>query len=226
MLGRVTSDPDRSPASAREARVRRIAKYLGIGLFLGAAYLAGHVTTLPLSWWDQWLKSPGFGGVAAVAAAGIAFGAATLAARSSREQAKEDRDQRTAAERKSQWWSRAQWALDLLKDNDSAVRAMGLRVLAALGESQWAGEHEGDIIDAATQDALDAEPETVGRVALRMASDDDPDVSRRGVEILAAILTGDARAEGDDFEVEARSVVEAWLNTRSESAGAVDDAQE
>ncbi|RFA15580.1 hypothetical protein B7R22_06410 [Subtercola boreus] len=87
----------------------------------------------------EWIRSPGFAGSAAVVAAVIAFTTA-----------RKDRRQKERAERKAQWWSRAEWALNQVTDRDDFTAQIGLNVLDALGNSEWAGEHEGDVIAAAT----------------------------------------------------------------------------
>jgi hypothetical protein len=98
-----------------------------------------------LDWLREWLLSPGFGGAAAVLAAAIAFVAA-------RRQAEVNR----IAGRKEQWWKRAEWALDLTLSDKSENRIVGLDTLDALSRSEWAAEHEGDVIAAATEWALGA----------------------------------------------------------------------
>jgi hypothetical protein len=50
---------------------------------------------------------------------------------------------------------RAQWALDLTLSDDTAIRTVGFEVLEALANSEWADEHEADVIAAATERALD-----------------------------------------------------------------------
>jgi len=100
-----------------------------------------------LDWLREWLLSPGFGGAAAVGAAVIAFVAA-------RRQAEVNR----VASRKEQWWKRAEWALNLTLSDKSENRIVGLDTLDALSRSEWAAEHEGDVIAAATEWAL-GEPE-------------------------------------------------------------------
>lgn len=96
-----------------------------------------------LDWLREWLLSPGFGGAAAVLAAAIAFIAA-------RRQAEVNR----IASRKEQWWKRAEWALNLTLSDKSENRIVGLDTLDALSRSEWAAEHEGDVIAAATEWAL------------------------------------------------------------------------
>jgi len=109
-----------------------------------------------LDWLGAWAQSPGFGGLAAVVAAVIAYRAARKAADAQRANAEDDRRQRERAERKSQWWARAQWALDLTLSQDPEARVVGYDMLEALANSEWAEEHEADLIAAATDRALGA----------------------------------------------------------------------
>jgi hypothetical protein len=90
------------------------------------------------SWFLPWAQTPGFGGVAAVVAAAIAFSASRYQARVQR-----------AAQWKEQWWKRAEWALNLTLSDDSAASEIGISVLEALAASEWATEHEDDVIAAA-----------------------------------------------------------------------------
>jgi hypothetical protein len=92
----------------------------------------------------QWLMSPGFGGTAAVMAAIIAWAGVSKSVKAQRQ-----------VTRKQQWWERARWALDLTLDDDSTTRAVGFEVLGALAQSEWATEHEADVIDAAIAATLD-----------------------------------------------------------------------
>ncbi|GAA2036079.1 hypothetical protein [Pseudokineococcus marinus] len=107
-----------------------------------------------LDWLGAWAQSPGFGGLAAVVAAVIAYRAARKAADTQRANAEEDRKQRERAERKNQWWARAQWALDLTLSQDTEIRTVGYDMLDALANSEWADEHEAELIAAATDRAL------------------------------------------------------------------------
>ena len=111
-------------------------------------------------WISDWAQSAGFGGTAAVVAAVIAFKAATRVASAARTTASEDRAQRERAERKAQWWQRAQWALDLTLSSDTETRTVGFKVLEALADSEWAEEHEADIIAAATERVLGDDGDT------------------------------------------------------------------
>lgn len=98
-------------------------------------------------WFSDWARSAGFGGTAAIAAASIAYLAARQGAR---------RQER--ADRKVQWWARAQWALDLTMQDDERAQEVGFGMLAALADSEWAGEHEADVIAAATVPAIAGGP--------------------------------------------------------------------
>jgi len=108
-------------------------------------------------WLSAWIRSPGFGGVAALVAAVIAYRAARRAAVVQKSNADGDRTQRERSERKNQWWQRAQWALDLTLSEDTEARTVGFKVLRALAESEWADEHEADIVAAATDRALETQ---------------------------------------------------------------------
>jgi hypothetical protein len=95
-------------------------------------------------WVLGWVQSPGFGGAAAVVAAVVAFGAAWHQSQVQRE-----------SQRKEQWWNRAEWALNLTLSESAETRTVGFQTLKALSQSEWAAEHEGDVIAAATQRTLD-----------------------------------------------------------------------
>lgn len=139
---------------------------MGVGLVIIGAVLGDLVSDQFLaslrSFLSRFATSAGFGGLAAVAAAYIAYLAATTNANLARQQAENDRQHRVAAERKAQWWARARWALDLTVSGDSPTAEVGHRVLESLADSEWAGEHEADIIAAATSDALEATEEPSG----------------------------------------------------------------
>lgn len=96
------------------------------------------------TWFFAWAQSPGFGGVAALIAASIAYAAA-------RRQTTINR----LSQRKEQWWKRAEWALNLSLSDDSDERTVGFRVLESLSTSEWAAEHEGDVIAAATDRSIE-----------------------------------------------------------------------
>ena len=70
-------------------------------------------------WLSGFVYSPGFGGLAAVVAATIAYAAAVSNARAQNERADEDR-----------WWDQARWATRLLAgDSDVAIGIGTLRFL-------------------------------------------------------------------------------------------------
>lgn len=97
------------------------------------------------AWMSAWAMSPGFGGLAALAAAAVAYRGAVRSIRNQR-----------ASTRKEQWWDRARWALDLTLSESGEERAVGFAVLEALASSEWAEEHETDVIAAATEPTLEA----------------------------------------------------------------------
>lgn len=151
------------PPGGDEARPRRSLGRLwwlfGIA-FAGGMLLRGFLPPFVV---DQplvraFITSAGFGGLMAVVAAVIAYAAARHGARSAVKQAEKDREQAERHERKAQWWSRAQWALNQTVSGETEAAKVGHRVLAALGESEWAEEHEFDVIEAATSAALEATP--------------------------------------------------------------------
>jgi hypothetical protein len=102
----------------------------------------------------DFFTSTGFSGLAAVAAALIAYSAAARRAAQDAHDAQIDREQRDRAERKAQWWARARWALDLAVSSDVAAANVGYRTLRDLVTSEWADQHEADVISAASEAAL------------------------------------------------------------------------
>ncbi len=74
-------------------------------------------------WWATYLTSPGFGGTAAVLAAGIAGGIAW-------HNSAKDRKLRQLTEQRSQWWDRFTWATEKAIDPKTSV--VGSKVLDAL----------------------------------------------------------------------------------------------
>jgi hypothetical protein len=64
------------------------------------------------------------------------------------------------AHRRSQWWERAEWALDAAMSSNMDRRVIGLGVLALLAESNLAGEEEARILQVASNDSL-AQPVTI-----------------------------------------------------------------
>lgn len=149
----------------------------GAGLFAaGVAVGRGVEVALALDvnmwrWLSTWSRSAGFAGTAAIVAATIAY----LAAR-------QNANRQERADRKAQWWARAQWALDLTLSDDEHARTVGFTMLDALASSEWAGEHEADIIAAITDEALlvidpedsDAAPDDEAAAAEQRSDRDRP----------------------------------------------------
>jgi hypothetical protein len=125
---------------------------LAAAVVLGAGVLLGRASASPgpvdATWsLAEWSRSAGFGGSAAIVAAGIAYRAARANAR-----------RQHWVDRKVQWWARAQWALDRVLSDDRRTQVIGLDMLAALGHSEWAGEHEEELIEVALSGALERHP--------------------------------------------------------------------
>jgi len=116
-----------------------------------------------VNWLGEWLSSPGFGGLAAVVAAAIAYRGVRRTV-----------GQQQEAARKQQWWDRARWALDLTQDDDNEVaRLVGLEGLEALAESEYAEQHEAEVISAAVAPLLDAYGDAEGLGDLDEHPDED-----------------------------------------------------
>lgn len=62
--------------------------------------------------------------------------------------------QKAVADNRSEWWKRAQWALDAVHSGDKVRGAVGLKVLKVLGESELAGTGELAVLEAATERPL------------------------------------------------------------------------
>ncbi|HLS13208.1 MAG TPA: hypothetical protein VK095_01715 [Beutenbergiaceae bacterium] len=113
-----------------------------------------------------------FGFLGAVIGAAVSALVVWHAGRSDRVQREDvataDRRQRHNAARKDQWWSRAQWALDLILRKSDRSRVVGWEVLHVLGSSEWADARELRIIEAVARsivrqvDASDDPRETEG----------------------------------------------------------------
>ncbi|WP_051442213.1 hypothetical protein [Arthrobacter sp. H14] len=63
--------------------------------------------------------------------------------------------QRSVADRRSEWWSRAQWSLDASLSDEDDRQEMGIKVLQVLADSKMASKEELDIFNAAWIDPLD-----------------------------------------------------------------------
>lgn len=94
----------------------------------------------PMLTWSQWLTSAGFGGTAAVLAAGIAFIGVRRTSRVQRDNA-----------RKDQWWDRLKWAVDLILAGDEAKANVGLSALDAIAKTPGFDADEQRFLRAVTQ---------------------------------------------------------------------------
>jgi hypothetical protein len=85
----------------------------------------------------EFWTGPPAAGIFALIGAGLAYGAATVAARVSRRSAE-----------RQEWWDRAKWALDLVMSSDEADREVGLAAIEVLVPE--ATKTEAEMIDAVT----------------------------------------------------------------------------
>jgi hypothetical protein len=120
------------------------------------------VTATPTEWW-QWLAllgpigAPLIIAAATLTAAGIAarIGLRTLG-------------QRDLADRKAEWWRRAQWAFDAIHAESASRRELALDVLEVLAESDLPSDDEVKLLESANRvplreasGQLDAEVEVI-----------------------------------------------------------------
>lgn len=116
------------------------------------------------AFWRAFFTSAGFGGVMALCAAAVAFGAAAYSSHRSAENASKDREQRNqAAEQdrqqremadyRAQWWDRFTWATERALDDET--RDVGLVSMIGLVGHPWASREDTDIA-IAVADALDS----------------------------------------------------------------------
>lgn len=87
------------------------------------------------------------------------------------------------ANRKQQWWERARWALDLTLAEDTTTRAIGLEVLDALSRSEYAGEHEFEVVEAAIAPTLDAYGLHLGSLSDEERGQDSPGEAHLTTEV-------------------------------------------
>lgn len=136
-------------------------------------------------WLSNWLTSPGFGGLAAVSAAGVALAGA-------RHQA-----------RLNAWWQRVEWALDLYVKPDAKdlERRAGAAAIEALLDSRLAKKDEQaflvEVVKAVTLDplgdGLEEDDWSAGKAVGENADPDSaPDVDKdrqlRGDDELVVLL--------------------------------------
>ncbi|GAB3534044.1 hypothetical protein GCM10027403_09120 [Arthrobacter tecti] len=62
---------------------------------------------------------------------------------------------RRESEQRSEWWHRAQWALDCITSENTARKKHGLAVLGHLAKSDLAGKEESEMLQTAWQIILD-----------------------------------------------------------------------
>ena len=113
------------------------------------------VQTGPAEWW-QVLAA--LGPLAVLLAAVIG---AVISLRSLQQRAAADTAalaQQREADNRSEWWHRAQWALDSSLSADPRRAELGLGVLAVLADSALASPEELEIITVAWEDPLDRAP--------------------------------------------------------------------
>ena len=58
--------------------------------------------------------------------------------------------QKSRADRRDQWWKRAQWAIEQTFNDGEEQQALGFRVLQVLGESKLAAPEEIQILESLT----------------------------------------------------------------------------
>lgn len=63
--------------------------------------------------------------------------------------------QRSTSDNRSEWWRRAQWALDASTSEDPKRREMGQQAINRLGQSPLAGPDDLDFLEIGTEDALE-----------------------------------------------------------------------
>jgi len=66
--------------------------------------------------------------------------------------------QRAAADRREQWWLRAQWALERALDDDPARRELGVALLSVLADSGLARKEEIALFDVAWEVLAEDDP--------------------------------------------------------------------
>jgi hypothetical protein len=93
--------------------------------------------------------------------------------------------QKAEADMRSEWWSRAQWALDASLSGDAIRRRMGLRIMAVLARSELAGTEETRIIEVVWQSLPEA-GRAPGAARFKQPAAAEPD--ERDVQVAAAQL--------------------------------------
>lgn len=83
--------------------------------------------------------------------------------------------QRGKADRRDQWWKRAQWAFELTLDEDPQRQAVGLRAMQYLAGSKLTGKDEAQLLEAAWVEPL-----------AEFAPDGDTDLEGTGTEATSS----------------------------------------
>ncbi len=108
---------------------------------------------------DFWTGPPA-AGIFTLVGAGLAYGAATVAARVSRRSAE-----------RQEWWDRAKWALDLVMSSDEADREVGLAAIEVLVAEATTTEEEmsdaGDVVVSSVRGAEEHRGMRPGRPSAR-----------------------------------------------------------
>jgi hypothetical protein len=97
--------------------------------------------------------------------------------------------QKSLADRRAEWWRRAQWALDASLSDSAARAAMGVNVLEVLAVSDLATDDELEILDIAWQQRIRADaPETAVAPASAAPGQHSPDPAEQRLRVQAARL--------------------------------------
>jgi hypothetical protein len=70
--------------------------------------------------------------------------------------------QRSQADERSEWWVRAQWALDASLSDNPKRAEVGLNVMSVLAESRLARREEIEILSAAWEEPLESAEQSLG----------------------------------------------------------------
>lgn len=98
---------------------------------------------------DWWVILAGLGPLAVLVAALLAFYINWRTLKQRRTADSEALEQKSEADSRSEWWRRAQWALDRALDDDKETKALGLATLDVLARSDLARKEELELFDIA-----------------------------------------------------------------------------
>ncbi|MBP2414802.1 hypothetical protein JOF48_003601 [Arthrobacter stackebrandtii] len=157
------------------------------------------LATSPPQWWEV-LGALGPLAVLLGAGAAAVLGAFTLRQRTradalalaqKREADERALEQKRRADDRSEWWRRAEWALDRALDGRPATRAVGLSTLQVLARSTLARAEELELFDTAWASVSDPHSGSGGRdneEPVRPVQALQPSPGERRVQIAAARL--------------------------------------